>query len=123
MSADTVELLTRWLARVWSILCIALVLAFTVTEIMQSGRPAPAPNEWIGLAFWPIGVCLGLAVAWFREELGGALALACLIAFYVWNLFRSGHWPHGPYFFLIAAPGLIFIFAGFLSHRPAARRS
>jgi hypothetical protein len=121
--SDSVELLIRWIARVWSILCFALVLAFTVTEAIQRSGPPPTLNEWLGLIFWPIGVCVGLAVAWFREELGGSVALGCLIAFYVWNLARSGHWPQGPFFFLIAAPGLVFILAGFLSHRTAAPRA
>ncbi|MFZ0479647.1 MAG: hypothetical protein WAL71_10890 [Terriglobales bacterium] len=123
MATDSVELITRWIARVWSILCFALVLAFAVTEVLQGSGPSPTRNEWLGLVFWPIGVCVGLAVAWLREELGGSLALGCLIAFYVWNLVRSGHWPQGPFFFLIAAPGLVFLLAGFLSHRAAAHKS
>jgi hypothetical protein len=62
---------------------------------------------------------VGLVVAWFREKLGGILALGFLIAFYVWNFLRSGHWPRGPFFFLVAAPGLFFLIAEFLSHRRA----
>jgi hypothetical protein len=49
------------------------------------------------------------------------LALACLIAFCIWNLLRSGHLPQSVFFFLLAAPGILFLCAAFLSHRIAAR--
>jgi len=110
----------RWVARGWSIFSILLVLVFAFGE--GGNGPRPMAQEWVGLALWPIGVGVGLAVAWYREELGGILALGCLIAFYVWNVLRSGHLPRGPFFFLIAAPGLLFLAAGFLSHRSAARQ-
>jgi hypothetical protein len=57
---------------------------------------------------------VGLVVAWFREKLGGALALAFLLAFYIWHLLRAGKLPAGPGFFLIAAPGLLFLLAGWM---------
>ena len=121
MSTDSVVLVARWIARVWSILGILVVFAFAVGEIAHGSGPRPTLQEWVGLALWPIGVCAGLAVAWYREELGGALALGCLTAFYVWNLLHSGHFPQSPFFFLIAAPGFLFLFAGFLSHHGAIR--
>ena len=123
MSTGSVVLVTRWIARVWSILSILTVLFFAVNELLPSVGPAPTLQDWLGLALFPIGVGVGLVMAWYREELGGILALGCLVAFYVWNLFHSGHLPRGPFFFLIAAPGLFFLFAGFLSHRGAVRES
>jgi hypothetical protein len=121
MSTGSVVLVARWIARVWSILSILAVLFFAVNELLPSGGPPPTLQEWLGLTLFPIGVSVGLAVAWYREELGGILALGCLIAFYVWNLLHSGHLPRGPFFLLIAAPALLFLFAGFLSHRSAVR--
>ncbi len=118
MAIGTFALVSRWTARVWSILSIVFVLVFAIGEGMGGG-PRPSHQEWVGLALFPIGVGLGLVVAWFRDEMGGILALGSLIAFYVWNLLRSGHWPRGPFFFLVAAPGLLFLLAGFLSHRHA----
>jgi hypothetical protein len=121
MARGSVAPVARWIARVWSILSILVVLAFAIGEGAGSSGPRPTLQEWVGLALWPIGVGVGLVVAWYREELGGILALGCLIGFYVWNLLRSGHLPQGPFFFLIAAPGLIFLLAGFLSHRSGVR--
>jgi len=121
MSAGSVALVVRWIARVWSILSILTVLFFAVNELLPSSGPPPTLQEWLGLTLFPIGVSVGLVMAWYREELGGILALGCLIAFYVWNLLRSGHLPQGPFFFLMAAPGLLFLIAGFLSRRSAVR--
>ncbi len=117
MAIGSVALVVRWIARVWSILSIVFVFVFAVGDSVGGSGPRPTSQEWVGLALWPIGVCVGLVVAWYREELGGIFALGCLIVFYVWNLLRSGHLPHGPFFFLVAAPGLLFLSAGFLAHR------
>ncbi|MFZ0800478.1 MAG: hypothetical protein WCA13_08475 [Terriglobales bacterium] len=123
MATRSVATVTRWIARVWSILSILFVFVFAVGNMARPIGPRPTPQEWVGLALWPIGVGVGLVVAWYREELGGILALGCLIAFYVWNLLRFGHLPQGPFFFLMAAPGLLFLLAGFLSHRNFVRKT
>ncbi|MGB8776314.1 MAG: hypothetical protein WCC78_19425 [Terriglobales bacterium] len=121
MTGGSVVFIARWIGRVWSVLSIAFVFAFALGEAARVIGPRVTIQEWIGLALWPVGVCVGLVLAWHREELGGIVALGCLIAFYVWNLLRSGHWPQGPFFFLTAAPGLLFLVAGFLSHRSGVR--
>ena len=108
----------RWLARIWSILSIALVLVFVFGELAGGGHgPKPTAQEWLGIALWPIGVGLGLIVAWRREWVGGAIAVVCLIAFYGWNLYLSGHLPRGPIFSLVAAPGILFLISALLTHR------
>ena len=110
----------RWTARVWSVLSILAVLVFAIGEIGQGNGQRPTLQEWVGLALWPIGVCVGLAVAWYREEIGGSVALGCLLAFYLWNVFRSGHLPRGPFFFLIAAPAVLFLIVRPLSRNRTA---
>ena len=89
---------------------------------MREGGPRPTAQEWVGLALFPVGVGVGLGVAWYREKLGGIFALGCFFAFYVWNLFRSGRLPRGPFFFLVAAPGLLFLVVGLLSHRNSTNK-
>jgi len=115
MPATSVALIARWVARVGSIFSLLTVFAFAVGEGITG--PQIPPEEWVGLAFFPVGVCVGLLLAWFREASGGALALACLIAFYAWNLLRSGHLPRGPFFFLLAAPALIFLMSAYLARK------
>jgi len=117
MATGSVTRGVRWLARSWSILSILFVGVFAVGEILGGAGPGgPTPQEWLGLALWPVGVVVGLVVAWLHEEGGGVLALGSVIAFYVWNLFGSGHLPRGPFFLLVAAPGLLFFILGFLAH-------
>jgi hypothetical protein len=116
MATDSFVHGIRRIARVWSIISMLFVGVFAVGEILGGAGPGPTRQEWLGLALWPIGVLIGLVVAWHHEESGGFLALASLIAFYAWNLLRSGHLPRGPFFFLVAAPALLFFVAGFLSH-------
>jgi len=120
MATGTITaVVVRWVARAWSILSILFVLAFFIGE---AGRgPGPTAREWVGLSLFPIGVCVGLVVAWFCERLGGVLALVSLVAFYVRDVLRSGHLPGGPFFFLVAAPGLLFLAAGLLSRQSAGR--
>ena len=106
----------RWVARIWSLLNLLAVLVFAVGEGMASPGPGPTAQEWVGLALWPIGVGVGLILAWFVERLGGTLALASLAGFYWWNLLRTGYAPRGIGFIFLAAPGLLFLAAGFLTH-------
>ena len=107
-----------WVARIWSVTSIVFVLVFLIGEGLSGDAATPTASEWIGLALWPGGVVVGLIVAWFRRGLGGALTLGSLIAFYVWNLLERGRLPSGPYLFLVAAPGILFLLSSLLS-RPS----
>lgn len=122
MTTTSVAFIARWVARAWSVLNVLIVFLFAIGESLRPIGPAPAIQEWIGLALWPVGVAVGLLLAWLRELLGGILTLGCLLAFYIWTLLRSGHLPQGPFFLLIAAPAFVFLLAGTLSPR-AARSS
>jgi hypothetical protein len=106
----------RWIARIWSLASVAFVLLFVLGEGL-GGTSKPTVSEWIGLAFWPTAVCIGLALAWFREAVGGILATTSLVAFYVWHLLDRGTFPSGPYFLLVAWPGVLFLLLS-LSSRP-----
>jgi hypothetical protein len=72
----------RWTARIWSGASIALVLAFIVGE----GFHPSGLNEWLGVLFFPIGISVGMILAWWKESLpksarknrsGGAGAIFC----------------------------------------------
>ena len=117
MPSESVALGTRWAARAWSVLSVIYVLISAAAETLRVQSPGPTGQEWIGLALFPIGVCVGLALAWFREGLGGTFALACLVAFYAWNLIGSGSLPHSPFFLFIGAPSVLFIAASIQTHR------
>jgi hypothetical protein len=103
----------RWIARIWSIASIVLVLAFIIGEgINPSGL-----NEGLGLVFFPFGICLGMILAWWREGLGGVITIGSLLVFYVIHVATAGALPRGWAFLLFAAPGFLFLLAWGLSRK------
>lgn len=110
-----VTTIIRWLARFWSLVSILFFLAFVIGEGMAPTHITPM--EWVQLLFFPFGVILGLMVAWRREGLGGGLAVLSLVTFYVLHYVVSGDLPKGPYFALVAAPGLLFLLCWLLASR------
>lgn len=120
MEGRTTVLIVRWIARGWSIASIAVVLAFLGGD--ESSDRSLSAAELVGFFFFPGCVLLGLALRWWREELGGAVVIFGLLGFYVWEVIGSGRWPTGPWFALLAAPGLLFLVARALSRsgRPVA---
>jgi hypothetical protein len=113
----------NWIARIWSLVAIAFVLVFVFGEVLSGHGVGPTAAEWIGLSLWPGGVCLGLVVAWFRKGPGGVIATGSLIGFYVWHLLDRGTFPRGPFFLLVAAPGVLFLFSSLVSRLPQQMRS
>lgn len=99
----------RLIARIWSLFSIAFLLIFLVGEAFTGEGVRPTNSEWLGLVLFPLGVLLGLVLSWWREGPGGALTLLSLAGFYLWNRLQSGRWPGGPFFLLVAAPGLLFL--------------
>jgi hypothetical protein len=102
-AASPVGVCVRWTARLTSL----LTLAFVVLAAAVPARP-PTIGEAVALAFFPAGVLVGFAIAWWWDGLGGLVSLASLVAFYVWMTIRDGAPPRGPYFAILAAPALLF---------------
>ena len=111
------------IARIWSLASIVFVLTFVVGEVLNGNGASPTPVEWIGLALWPGGVIIGLVVAWFRKGFGGAISIVSLIGFYFWIFLERGRFPGGPYFVLVAAPGILFLLSSLLSRPRRQLRS
>ena len=105
----------EWAARFWSLASIGLLIAFVVGEGVHPTRPA----EWLGLLFFPLGITIGMVIAWWREGTGGAITVASLIVFYFVHFATSGTFPSGWGWLVIAAPGFLFLlgWAGEHSHR------
>ena len=97
-------LVVRWVARVWSIATIVLVGLFLVGEPFN-----PTGSEWLGLVFFPLGVCAGMVVAWWKEGMGGVVTVASLAAFYAVHWATAGRLPNGWAFLLFSVPGFLFV--------------
>ena len=95
------------LARVGSIASITLLLMLFIGEGFYPSEISR--NEWIGLLFFPIGVMIGMMLAWWKEGLGSAITLGSLLAFYlVWGYLLRNH-IGGWWFVVFASPGFLFL--------------
>jgi len=104
----------RWTARVWSVASVALVLAFIVGEGLK--RPS-GPSEWLGFLLFPVGVSVGMVLAWWKERLGGSITVGNLLAFYVVIRTTAGTFPKGWAWLAFAAPGFLFLLMSHVTRR------
>ena len=51
----------RWAARSWAAASVGLILAFLEGEGFHPSQIQP--REWLGLMFFPIGICAGMILA------------------------------------------------------------
>ena len=100
----------RWIGRIWSIGSIGLVFAFIVGEGIDINEFKPA--EWLGFLFFPVGVCVGMIVAWWKERWGGSITVGSLAIFYLIHLTTAGAFPSGWAWLVVAAPGFLFLWLG-----------
>lgn len=95
------------LARVGSIASITLLLMLFVGEGLHPSRVST--SEWVGLFFFPVGIVVGMIIAWWKESLGAAITLGSLMAFYlVYGYFMRNH-ISGWVFIVFASPGFLFL--------------
>jgi hypothetical protein len=95
------------LARVGSIASITLLLMLFAGEGFHPSQVTA--RQWVGLAFFPIGVIIGMVTAWWKEGLGAAITLLSLLALYlVYGYFMRYH-VAGWAFIAFASPGFLFL--------------
>ncbi len=108
-------MLLRWTARILSLASLGLILMFAFGGEEAGGMPTL--REWGALTFFPIGVQVGMLLAWKKEIAGGLIALAALGGFYAYYMFMAGSLPGGPYFALFSLPAVLFLVSGIMAHR------
>ena len=100
-------LVLRWLARGLSLLAVGVVLMFALGEGLNLARFAG--RELLMFLFFPLGVCAGMAVAWWREGLGGLITVASLAGLYLADWLASSSLPRGLAFMVFSSPGFLFL--------------
>jgi hypothetical protein len=105
----------RWLARLTSLASIGMLALFLFGEQFPVGRITA--REWIGLAFFPAGVAIGMIIAWRKEGLGAAISIASLLGFYTIFGWLLGSRVSGPWFIVFVSPAFLFLIAWFISRR------
>ena len=109
----------RWIARAGSLLSIVLIFLLFIGEGFHPARVAP--EQWVGLIFFPAGVVAGMIIAWWKEGVGAGVTLASLLAFYgVYGLLFGKH-IGGWAFVVFSAPGFLFLLYWFLSKSTLTR--
>ncbi len=103
----------RWIARGWSIASIGLILGF----ILGEGINPTTRAERIGLLFFPLGICVGMILGWWREGIGGLITVGCLFVFYVIHYVTVGTLPKGWAWLAFAAPGFLFLSSWYRSRK------
>jgi hypothetical protein len=109
--------IVRWIARAASVLSMGIILLFFVGEADFSQPVSISLQEWIGVLFFPIGILLGMILAWRREGIGAGITIGSLVAFYVYHFAVWIKFPSGPFFVLFASPGFLFGASWLLSQR------
>ena len=108
----------KWIARIWSILSLAFLLLFFGAYIFSSnGDDTFAFKDMFQFVFFPIGLTIGLILAWKWEGLGGIVAIGSIIGFHLQMLIKNGKPDFGIFFELLAAPGILFILYWILSRK------
>ena len=107
-------LVVRLTARAWAVATIGVVLLLSVGEGLYPAGPA----EWIGLALYPGGICVGMILAWWKEGLGGSITVGSLLAFYLLHTATAGSLPKGWGWLVLAVPGFLFLWSWKLSRKP-----
>ena len=103
----------RWTARVLGLTSVAILMLFLLGE---GSLTRISPKEGIGLLFFPFGLIIGLILGWWKELIGGAIAVGSVAGFYlIYELLMNGSWPKGPWFAVFATPGVLFLLYGILA--------
>ncbi|MFO0836698.1 MAG: hypothetical protein U0638_17175 [Phycisphaerales bacterium] len=101
-----------WLAKL-----SGLAVGVTLPIILFASREQPKGSEWLGVAFFPLGVSIGLLLGIWRELLGGAIAILSLAMFYFMFVVVGKTVPKGPYFAIFTSPALLLLIAGLIARR------
>jgi hypothetical protein len=108
-------LVIHWAARIWSIASIGFVLLFFVGEGFNPAQIKP--SEWLGLLFFPVGISVGMILAWWKEGFGACITAGSLLIFYIIHFATSGRFPGGWAWLAFAAPGFLFLLSWYRTRR------
>ncbi len=104
--------IVRWTARIMSIVSIGLVLLFIIGEGFNPAQIKP--TEWLGILFFPVGISIGMILAWWKEGIGGVITVICLLMFYIVDFAITNRFPNGWAWIAFASPGFLFILYWYL---------
>ncbi len=105
----------RWTARILSMVTIGVVLLFMVGEGFDYTRIKP--DEWALFLFFPIGISVGMILAWWQEGIGGIISVGSLVMFYGVHFANAGKFPSGWAWLIFTIPGFLFLLCWYLGRK------
>jgi hypothetical protein len=102
-----------WIARILSMAFVGMILLFIFGEGLDP--TTLTLREWIGFLFFPFAFGVGLVVGWWKQGLGGSIALGSLIGFYVVYGLMNCAFPRGWAFAACALPALLLLASSLVS--------
>ena len=99
--------LIKFLARLGSIASIVLLLSLFQAEALHPSEVPP--RQWFALIFFPVGVIVGMIIAWWKEALGVSVTLGSLLAFYFVYGYLLRYHVGGWAFVVFASPAFLFL--------------
>ncbi|MCD4708369.1 MAG: hypothetical protein K8S62_11615 [Candidatus Sabulitectum sp.] len=110
----------RRAARIASAITVSLILVLFIGDGLSEGfQPMlhlTLRETLMMISFF--AVWLGLILGWKRELTGGLLTVCGFAAFYLLDYLFSGSFPRGPFFLLLASPGLLYLYCGIKCRKP-----
>lgn len=112
-------IILRWITRIWSYIVVTFIVLFVGAHFFESGSGIGSMGieDGIAFTFFPIGLTVGLIIAWWKEGLGGIIATGSIIAFHLAMLFFGGNPDFVLFIELLAVPGPLFIICWLLSRK------
>ena len=112
----------RRAARILSVIYFVIFVFIIIMETIYQHGGEASPRDLVLVAFIPVGVFLGMALAWRWEGLGGAISTLSVIGFYVAMFILDGDLPQAMVFTMLIPliiPGILFLISWVLHRRPS----
>jgi len=108
----------NWVSKIWSLLSILFVALFFLAHIFESKEPITLNFSIIRtFIFFPIGLLIGLVLAWKWNITGGIIAVLSIVGFHLDMFIQNGDPDFVILIELLAFPGLLFVILGILKKR------
>jgi len=114
---DLKLIILLWITRIWSYIVVTFIVIFVGAHLFNSEGIGLELNDAIAFTFFPIGLTIGLIIAWWKEGLGGIIATGSIIAFHLAMLYIGGNPDFALFIELLAVPGPLFVICWLLSRK------
>ncbi len=99
--------LIRWAARILSVVNIVFIILFVIGEGFN--YTLITQTELTLFIFFPVGISIGMILAWWQEGIGGSITVGSLVMFYIIHFANRGQFPNGWWFLVFTIPGFLFL--------------